>query len=178
MQAHRHHHELVTHALAGIAQHLAHTAVALDAGIAVFNADATLRELSSERFLVRSQFIFGFAFLFAFAFDRRGDDRLTYLQPLKSTVGDQRNGTGAGEGSLIQDFLVMGTARCFLGTRQDELGSRMSHGHIFLRMSLLLPGIRLFLLRVRLWATDGPLCSIGENPQLFEFGKLFDNFFY
>ncbi len=54
--------------LSGIAQNIAHTAVALDPSIAVFNADATLGELGIELFLSGSQFIFGCAFLLAFAF--------------------------------------------------------------------------------------------------------------
>ena len=40
MQTHRNHHQSIAHTLAGISQDLGHAAVALQTGIAVFNADA------------------------------------------------------------------------------------------------------------------------------------------
>jgi hypothetical protein len=59
--------------LAGIAKNIGKTAVAFEASIAVFDADASFGESGIGLFLLLSQFIVGFPFLFAFPFEGNDD---------------------------------------------------------------------------------------------------------
>ena len=83
MQPHGNEHELVAYALAGISQNLGHTMVALETGIAVFNADTRFGQSSVVLFLCWGQFLSGFSLLFPLAFDGGAHHGLAHFEPLR-----------------------------------------------------------------------------------------------
>src|SRR5437588_19000 len=177
MSAHGDHGQRITHSLASIAENISNTAVALEASIAMFNADPGFGEEGIGLFLLLGQFVFGLPFLFAFPFEWDDDLCIADRKTLKTTVCTHGKVGCARELCFIHDFLVMYGAWSFLTHGQNALCFGMGDGDMLAGMTLLLARIVLLLLGLIFGTADGPLRPIGEDSQFFEFRKLLNDLF-